>query len=284
MRLFLAAVLFSVSALAQAKDLSDCKQFVQLGTPKITNASQTKATSYMCKEGFAMQYSSITKSALWVAEYLKPEDLYGEEERSNDFRPDPELNMLTSASLADYEHSGFDRGHLAPAADFSKNPKAMSESFYLSNMTPQEPSLNRGLWQAIEKYTRRAAKKTNGLFVITGPIYNVTSLGYTPSMKASSCPSKQVDPACNSTFLKKPTVGKKLVFVPDAYYKILINPANGWATAFVVPNMAFDKHDKDIKRWLRTIREVEQMTNLDFNTNLDKKTQDAVEQQTPQLF
>ena len=92
--------------------------------------------------------------------------------RGDDFRPDPAV-PTGSATPQDYTRSGYDRGHLAPAADMSFSVKTMSESFYMSNMSPQAPQFNRGIWSKLEKQVRHFATKEKRIVVVTGPILPV---------------------------------------------------------------------------------------------------------------
>ena len=113
--------------------------------------------------------------------------------RGDDFRPDPAV-PTGSATPQDYTRSGYDRGHLAPAADMSFSAKAMSESFYMSNMSPQAPQFNRGIWSKLEKQVRHFATKEKRIVVVTGPIL----------------PAE-----------KNITIGANKVTVPQYYYKVI---------------------------------------------------------------
>ena len=95
---------------------------------------------------YSICYRESYEQAEWSAYCLTEEELVKNTSRSNDFRPDPEIST-GSASLADYRKSGYDRGHLSPAADFAFDEKAMSETFFMSNMSPQAGSFNRGIWK-----------------------------------------------------------------------------------------------------------------------------------------
>lgn len=103
---------------------------------------------------FALSYANSYEQAEWVAYELTKSHLIGKaEERSGNFRPDPGVK-LGSAAPDDYQGSGYDRGHLAPAADMAFDKTAMSESFFMSNMSPQEPGFNRGIWKELEGHVR----------------------------------------------------------------------------------------------------------------------------------
>jgi len=103
--------------------------------------------------------------------HLTNEDLQGTAERSDDFRPDPELPVGKRAELIDYKNSGYDRGHMAPAADFTRSDSAMSETFLLSNMTPQRSHLNRGVWEHLEEQVRTFTQNRGSIWIVTGSLF-----------------------------------------------------------------------------------------------------------------
>ena len=99
--------------------------------------------------GYTLSYNEKHEQANWVAYELTAQELAGTVKRKDSFKSDPMVKS-ESASLADYRKSGYDRGHLIPAADMKWSTTAMSESFYMSNMSPQSPSFNRGIWKKLE--------------------------------------------------------------------------------------------------------------------------------------
>ncbi len=106
--------------------------------------------------GFALLYSEPHEQPAWVAYLLTDDEVQGTLSRTNNFRADPGIST-GSAALSDYRGSGYDRGHLAPAADMKWSSAAMSESFLMSNMTPQVPGFNRGIWKKLEAWVREQA-------------------------------------------------------------------------------------------------------------------------------
>jgi DNA/RNA endonuclease G (NUC1) len=119
--------------------------------------------------GFALLYSEEHEQAAWVAYLLTDDEVRGTIERTDDFRSDPNIDT-DSASIDDYSGSGFDHGHLAPAADIKWSDIAMSESFYLSNMSPQQPGFNRGIWKRLEEWVRDQAEANGEVYIVTGPV------------------------------------------------------------------------------------------------------------------
>ena len=120
---------------------------------------------------YTLSYSEDHEQAEWVQYTLKSEYLNSNISRTDNFRTDP-LVRTTSSELIDYKGSGYDRGHLAPAADMKYNSTSMSESFFMSNMSPQSASFNRGIWRKIEKQFRDWSYEYGELVIVTGPILN----------------------------------------------------------------------------------------------------------------
>ena len=196
---------------------------------------------------FTVSYSENDEQAEWVAYKIYPESLRSSVERTNDYREDPFVKT-GSASRNDYLKSGYDMGHLAPAETMSQNSTSMSESFYLSNISPQKDSFNRGIWKTLEGKVRYWAAMNDSLFVVTGPILD-----------------HPID-----------QVGENNVTVPRAFYKTLLGFKNGKVNGigFILPN---EKSDKSIYTYAVSIDEVEAITGIDFYYELDKTIQDSME-------
>ncbi len=124
---------------------------------------------------YTVGYSYYFRQAKWALEIVDPDkkDL-DEVERLNNFRPDFRIPKRFRADLSDYAGSGFDRGHLVASADLNDENIQNSETFLLSNMSPQAPSFNRKIWRKLEASVRRLDKKKNVLetYVITGPVFD----------------------------------------------------------------------------------------------------------------
>lgn len=184
--------------------------------------------------GLSLEYNEEHEQAVWVAYLLTSEKVKKGVERTNSFKPDPKVSTQT-ANDKDYAGSGYDRGHLAPAADMSWSTTAMKESFYYSNMSPQEPGFNRGIWKKLEEQVRVWAETYDTLFVVTGPI---------------------LEPGL-------PTIGLNKVSVPKAYYKALLryNSTHSLALGFVLPN---SKSSEPLQNFAVSIDSLEKITNIDF--------------------
>lgn len=196
---------------------------------------------------YALSYSEDHEQAEWVAYELTRDHLNENwADRPNSFRPDPEVRT-ESATPRDYNVSGYDKGHLCPAADMAFDATAIDETFYMSNMSPQEPGFNMGIWRELEELTRDWARRFNHLYVVTGPVLTQ------PIMSQ---------------------IGFSKVSVPAAYYKVLLAPAQQRAIAFILPNQVSDKLVTD---YACSIDKVEQMTGIDFFPRLLKGLDEELE-------
>jgi endonuclease G len=183
---------------------------------------------------YTLNYVENYEQASWVAYELTASETVKKYERSDQFYVDPKVNT-GSATAIDYKGSGYDRGHLAPAADMGWSSKAMVESFYYSNMSPQDPGFNRGVWKRLEEQVRNWATEYGKIYVVTGPV-----------LKG-----------------KLPTIGPSRVAVPNYYYKALLVPSgNSYkGIAFVMANTS---SSLSLSNFAVTIDSVEQLTGIDF--------------------
>ncbi len=197
---------------------------------------------------YTLRYSEAHEQAIWVAYKLSTDSLKQERfPRKDDFRKDPRVRT-GSADLADYKGSGYDRGHLAPAADFSYDEFALSQTFYMSNMSPQAASFNRGVWKKLEEQVRKWSMDGSDIYVVTGPILN------------------------------KPftTIGENKVSIPEYYYKIAldINKPEIKAIAFLMKN---EKSDESLETFAVTIDKIEELSGLDFFPSIPDDLEDILE-------
>jgi endonuclease G len=153
--------------------------------------------------------------------------------RPNTFRPDFEVRT-ESATPRDYNSSGYDKGHLCPAADMAFNEVAIDETFFMSNMSPQVPGFNAGIWRELEELSRDWGRKFQKIYVVTGPVLSQPGLGQ---------------------------IGQTKVTVPSWFYKVLYAPDQHKAIAFILPNTVSDRPVMD---YACTIDKVEKTTGLDF--------------------
>lgn len=202
------------------------------------------------RSGFALGYSSRRRQALWVSYILTAEHLNGPQvRRSNKFRPDP-LLKFDPVRPQQYNRTGFDRGHLAPASDMTYSRETMEQSFFMTNISPQLPACNRGVWKRIETQIREWARQESRLYVITGPIFS----GETRFMKNTD------------------------ISIPDAFYKVALDMTPPMKMiAFIVPNRA---SKKPIRSFVVTVDEIEAITGMNFFSNLDDGMEDELEKRS----
>jgi endonuclease G len=206
-------------------------------------------------------YDESHEQAKWIAHMILPDVATGTEGRTNDFRPDP-LIKTGSAVDEDYarktktaegktktEGFGYDRGHLAPSADFRYSKKALSESYYYSNMSHQTPGLNRGRWADLEDAMRSACVRHGSpLFVTTGGVL--------------------------STDLKKLELGTNKVSIPNYYYKVILDLEHNEAIGFMMPN---SKCEFELLHYVCTIDSIEKVTGLNFFYKLSDDAEKQLE-------
>jgi endonuclease G len=140
------------------------------GNPSNATNNILNADNYLLvNNAYALSYNNSRGAANWVAWRITETD-FGDAERQNDFRPDPNLpKTFARITPADYTGSGFDRGHLCPSADRSSSPEANSQTFFMTNIIPQTPDLNRNVWNDFETYSRDLVKKNRvDLYVVAG--------------------------------------------------------------------------------------------------------------------
>ena len=193
------------------------------------------ADTVLSYEGFDLGYNEKFEQAAWVAYVLtRQEAESGAFSRTDNFRPDTSI-ITGSASLADYRASGFDRGHLAPAGDMTWSKMAMSQSFFMSNMSPQLPAFNRGIWRRLETEVRNWAIEKDSLYVITGPLF-------TPGDSL---------------------IGMNGVGVPGSYFKVLVDlsPPDHDMIAFVLPNAG---SKADLSFFALTVDSLEMLSGYDY--------------------
>ena len=211
-----------------------------LGIPRETDL-------LLVRRGFAIGYSSRYRQAVWVSYILSAGHLaLPQLKRTAKFQADPAVRKDPVRSQ-EYDRSGFDRGHLAPAADMTYSFETMRNSFYMTNISPQLPGCNRGIWKRLETQVRRWAAKEGELYVITGPIFD-----------------------------RKPKrMGRRGIPVPVAFYKVILDltPPRKMI-AFIIPN---EGSKRRLNSFVTTVDAVEKLTGCDFFSALDDEEENALE-------
>ena len=126
-------------------------------------ALQSVPEQIIAHTGFVLSFNKELGQPNWVAWELTAEEAEGTVPRADDFLPDPQVAEAYRVTTADYRGSGYDRGHMCPAADMKWSYKAMNDCFYMTNICPQDHSLNAGSWSTLEKACRRWALREGSL-------------------------------------------------------------------------------------------------------------------------
>ena len=199
------------------------------------------------RKGFSLGYSRKRRQALWVSYILTAEQCTGKKvKRSHSFKVDPAIRN-NPVRPRDYRNSGYDKGHLASAADMAKSPETMRNSFYMSNISPQIPGCNRGIWKRLETQVRRWAVREGKLCVVTGPVFKKRN----KRIKESKLP------------------------VPYAFYKVILDmtpPVK--MIGFIVPN---ETSYKQISAFAVSVNTVEELTGYDFFASLEDSLEEKLE-------
>ena len=245
-RLFLILSLALASIPAFANPIDDECPHLTYGPAPVTPA----ADQYVCHRQYAVAYSYKTRNPVYTTEFLDKSHT-GKLPRTNDFKVDPAIPKERQATPADYvkavcDLSGgkdrCDKGHMTPDQDFSACAQCVHESFYMSNMVPQNFKNNEVIWKNMEALIRKyAATRPKGLYVISGPAYR--------------------NPAQPSA-----TIGKNKVWVPDALFKIVIDAETGEATTFFMPNAP----EANLQQFVMMLSVVEGVTGIAFDPKLDR--------------
>lgn len=265
----LAGIALQMSAYA-GEPPSDCKFTVSAtGMPEVKSDEMTY--QILCRDGYLLAHDPDYKTPIWVAEHLTASRMSGPHKRKDNFAEDPTLaaDGIPRATPDDYkktkskrEKRAFDRGHMAPAASMKWSEEAMTQSFYMSNMAPQQGlNFNRSIWADLERLTRDWACDRQELYVFTGPIYETE------------------DPD---------VLGPGEVAVPTAFYKIAYEPRQKRTIAFILPNQEIKKKGRDyttvLGEYIRPLSEVEDLTGVRFLTNLSRRDRNINLRAQPALW
>ncbi len=185
-------------------------------------------------EAYSVSYNSDFKIPNWVAYELTKEKVSNANvKRHNKFIPDPDVEGATALN-EDYTRTGYDRGHMVPAGDMKWSEKVMRETFYFSNICPQDRGLNSGVWSDLETTIRVWAKEHKRIYIACGPVIEKD--------------------------LKR--LGKNRVGVPRLFYKVVCNPEKAECIGFLFENR--DYKQTSPRDLAVTVDRVEEVTGIDF--------------------
>lgn len=227
--------LLSVSCTKEENIVPDAGDY----TPKTSKGYIINHTYY------TLSYSNSDRQSEFAYYHLSPQSINGGQLRTDDFRIDPKVKSNPVSSTG-YQGSGYDRGHLCPAADMALNLTSMSETFYMSNMSPMVPAFNRGIWSSVESWVRSSALSNGGLYVVTGPILN------------GNC-----------------GVLSGGIIVPCSFYKIAFKGgSNPKIIGFVLSNSG---SSSPVRSFAVSVDEIERRTGIDFFPQLDDVVENQIE-------
>ena len=241
MRSFL-LITFSILLFSCSNNPNSNKQQVTL------NYLPTSTTGQIVKhQYYTLSYNEKYEQAEWVAYQATKSHLSRAQRKRPYFIYDP-LVKTKSANYRNYKKSGYDRGHLVPAGDMRFDLDAYNDTFFTSNISPQNHKFNAGIWNRLEGKVRYWTGKYGDLYVITGSILK-------PNLKK---------------------IGKEKVAVPEYFYKIILdnNGNKPKAIAFLMPNKP---SEKALYKYVVSIDELEKKTNVDFFPTLEDELENKLE-------
>ncbi len=227
-----------------------------VGLPLLHNGAASQVIVY---SGHTLSYNSTTRLPNWVAYELTAREAQGENPRKDKFARDPQVRG-PQGDKEDYRNSGWDRGHMAPAGDMKWSTQAMDETYYFTNICPQNHELNAGDWKELEEQCRKWAVKYGSLHIVCGPIITENTHG---------------------------RLGANKIVIPDKFYKVILIPKGGeyHGVGFIFHNPPKRKSkisskppvQRPLQSYAVTIDEVEAATGIDFFPSLPDELQLRIE-------
>jgi endonuclease G, mitochondrial len=209
-----------------------CSANLVYGLPAVTKPDAT----LICRQGYVTLHDNQAKVPVWTAWVLTPNHINGCVPRSNAFAADQSLPAGKRSDPKDYAGNGYDQGHIANDAHQSWDQQVEYESFLMSNMAPQLPGLNRGIWKLLETATGAwGFSSQHTLQVYAGSVYNVA---------------------------KDKKIGADQVDVPYGFYKIVIDTNTGATLAFLFPHK--ENQGNDLTKVQTTVKDIEDNTGIIF--------------------
>ncbi|MDG6099015.1 DNA/RNA non-specific endonuclease [Alteromonas sp. ZYF713] len=201
-----------------------------------------------CRDGYAIGYSYDLKAAEWVA-YTLNKQTWVPVDRQDDFREDTDIPVQFRTYESDYQEPVFHMGHLANSESLDKSIKQNSETFLMSNMTPQLPGHNTAVWKGLENRERKWAESRGSVYIITGGVYRAP-VSY---------------------------IGNR-VPVPAMYYKIIYDKANNESLAYLFPHDNIKTANLD--DYLTSIDVIETVSGLNFLSGIEDDDEALIEKVT----
>ncbi len=207
---------------------------------------------------YFLSYSERDEQAEWVSYELTYDEVTNQSAKKEDYFTDDPIIETGSATYSDYSGTGYDRGHMAPSADFRFDKTAQLECYHMSNMSPQIHDFNAGLWNDLEGQTRYWARLYDRVYVVSGPLLTGNEQKLTKKKGDRTIKTK--------------------VSIPTHHFKIVFDYSNKKhpkMIAFLMPNEKGLKGK--IMDYAMTVRDLEKKTGIDFFQNMPRQTQDYLE-------
>lgn len=201
-----------------------------------------------------LEYDCGRRIPMWVSEHLTASSLKGKADRqAAKFKMDPLIPVDFSAQNSDYKGSGWSRGHMSPAGDNKMSQECMDETFYLTNIVPQDIENNAGFWNRLEIFCRDLTQKYNDVWITSGPLF---------------LPTKQED---GKKIVSYEVIGDNEVAVPTHLYKIIVaNDGDNTVTgSFIVPNKPID-YSHHLREFQVPMDNLERKVGVKFYDNLNR--------------
>ncbi len=223
--------------------------FFLLVTPAESNQYLPESSFRIKRDAYELLYDGRTKNAIWVYENICSDSFEGQTAKRQglSFKQDPSIPDHLRAQNNDYKGKKFERGHLCPFADCRSTSSAAAETFFLSNASPQEPSLNRGAWARLEKYVRELSVSFEQLHIITMPLFIPSEEG-------------------GKTVLHYEVLGEHRVAVPTHFCKVIFaENAKQLAAifAYLLPNASIERQIS-LESFRTTLAHIEEVAGVAF--------------------
>lgn len=199
--------------------------------------------------GYTVSYNEKSRNPNWVAWHLTKNHTYGSFQRKNEvFAEDDDIQGVRATNM-DYYNSRYDRGHMCPAGDNKWDKTAMEQSFLFTNICPQNHGLNKYEWNDLEIQCREWAREYGAIDIVCGPVYSETG--------------------------EQKTIGRNKVWVPDAFFKVILCRQDKPKTiGFIYRNEGVKQTKAEA---LRSVDEIETLTGIDFFPALDDDVENRIE-------
>ena len=265
--LLISVVLMAAFIASTHRAVAACDRFTPYGQPVHRSLpgdagmAAAPAWTVICHAGQAVGFNPAHNVSDWAAFRLLRDDLLDPvAERTDNFRPDPEVPEGHQVVRSDYTRTGYDRGHLAPAASMKWSHDAMSDSFLMTNIAPQVGTgFNQHIWKSLERRMRQWACRRGALYVVTGPLYETR-------------PIERIVYDGNGDGEDDNGI---LVDVPSHFFKFAVDPNAMEAIGFILPNRKLKT--KDLPKYLTSIDDIEARSRLDFLTGIWDGAEQAIE-------